>query len=374
MRGVLQGGRGGGRGGGGDDGGRGPAGIPLGLPDGIPPMALAVGVLAALIGVLLMTCTTYVAPNEVGIRESRLIPPQGIRPGLINGGRIRFLLPGQTVHRFPTDLQVIEFADSTSEVRGIPSDRLRIEPSVEVNTSDGSKVSVDVTVLYRIVDAFTVMQQAGPGRLFESNAVIPKTIAALKKNLGEMVAEDFYDVHRRVDKQTAAQKQVAAELIDKGIAIDQVLIRQYRYNGEYQAQIEEKKIQDQLVFTRQSESEAAREFAKKQEIEATGRANVEVEKQRAEADMTKIRSEADAYQRKRAAEADLVVKLATARGTELENNAYRGGGSANLIGLEMAEVLKGLDVIVVPAGGKSGMNPLDLDQALEMWGIEEDAR
>jgi regulator of protease activity HflC (stomatin/prohibitin superfamily) len=278
------------------------------------------------------------------------------------------------VHRFPTDLQVIEFADSTSEVRGIPSDRLRIEPSVEVNTSDGSKVSVDVTVLYRIVDAFTVMQQAGPGRLFESNAVIPKTIAALKKNLGEMVAEDFYDVHRRVDKQTAAQKQVAAELIDKGIAIDQVLIRQYRYNGEYQAQIEEKKIQDQLVFTRQSESEAAREFAKKQEIEATGRANVEVEKQRAEADMTKIRSEADAYQRKRAAEADLVVKLATARGTELENNAYRGGGSANLIGLEMAEVLKGLDVIVVPAGGKSGMNPLDLDQALEMWGIEEDAR
>jgi regulator of protease activity HflC (stomatin/prohibitin superfamily) len=374
MRGVLQGGKSDG-GGGRRGGGNGPGGLPpFRLPDGIPPAAIGVGAVVVLLAIFVGACTTYVAPNEVGIRESRLIPPQGINEEVIPGGRIRLLLPAQTIHRFPTDLQVIEFADSLSEVRNVPSDRLRIEPSVEVNTSDGSKVSVDITVLYRIVDAFTVMQQAGPGRLFETNAVIPKTIAALKKNLGEMVAEDFYDVHRRVEKQNAAQKQVAAELADKGIAIDQVLIRQYRYNGEYQAQIEEKKIQDQLVFTRVSEAEAARELAKKQEIEATGRANVEIEKQRGEAEMTKIRADGETYGRKRVAEADLLVKLATARGTELENNAYRGTGSSNLIGLEMAEVLKGLDVIVVPAGGKGGMNPLDLDQALKMWGIEEDGR
>jgi regulator of protease activity HflC (stomatin/prohibitin superfamily) len=374
MRGVLQGGRseggGGGRRGGGD-GGLPPLRV---LAGGAPPALVGAGAFVLFLAIFVASCTTYVAPNEVGIRESRLIPPQGIRPGLIPGGRIRLVLPGQTIHRFPTDLQVIEFADSATEVRSIGTDRLRIEPSVEVNTSDGSKVSVDVTVLYRIVEAFTVMQQSGPGRLFESNAVIPKTIAALKKNLGEMVAEDFYDVHRRVEKQNAAKKQVLDELREKGIVIDQVLIRQYRYNGEYQAQIEEKKIQDQLVFTRVSEAEAARGLAKKQEIEATGRANVEVEKQRGEAEMTQLRAEADTYSRKRVAEGDLLVKLSTARGTELENNAYRGTGSSNLIGLEMAEVLKGLDVIVVPAGGKGGMNPLDLDQALKMWGIEEDGR
>lgn len=377
MRGVLQGGKsegGGGRRGGGSGGNGDGPGIPIRLPTGIPPAGMATGIAVLAVLFFIGACTTYVAPNEVGILESRLIPPQGIQPGLIPGGRLRLVLPAQTIHRFPTDLQVIEFASSAAEVRNVPSDRLRIEPSVEVNTSDGSKVSVDVTVLYRIVEASKVMQQSGPGRLFESNAVIPKTMAALKKNLGEMVAEDFYDVHRRVEKQEAAQKQVAAELADKGIAIDQVLIRQYRYNGEYQAQIEEKKIQDQLVFTRQSESEAARELAKKQEIEATGRANVEIEKQRGEGEMTKLRADADTYFRKRVAESDLLVKLSTARGTELENNAYRGTGSSNLIGLEMAEVLKGLDVIVVPAGGKGGMNPLDLDQALKMWGIEEDGR
>jgi regulator of protease activity HflC (stomatin/prohibitin superfamily) len=322
----------------------------------------------------LFSCTTYVAPNEVGILESRLIPPQGIRPGLLGGGRIHFRLPGQTIHRFPTDLQLLEFTSEKTEIETLESTRVRLEPAVEVNTSDGSRVGADVTVIFRIVDAETVMRQSGPGRLFETNAVIPKSIAALKKNLGEMLAEDFYDVRKRVAKQAAAQAQIATELAERGIGVAHVLIRQYRYNAAYQAEIEEKKIQDQLKFTRQSEADAAKELAKKQEIDATGRATVAIETQRGEAEVTKIRAEGEAYKRRRSAEADLLVSLATAQGTELQNAAYRGSGSENLVGLEMAEVLKGLQVIVVPAGGKGGVNPLDLDQALGMWGIEGDER
>ncbi len=337
------------------------------LPLGGPAIAGALAIAAiAVFG----SCTTYVAPNEVGILESRLIPPRGIRPGLLSGGRIHLLLPGQSIHVFPTDLQLLEFASREREHIG-PSERRRVERALEVNTSDGSKVGVDVTVIYRIEDAFTVMQQSGTGRLFEQNAVIPKVVASLKKNLGEMVAEHFYDVSKRVAHQTAAQKQIAEELRDKGISIEHVLVRQYSYNPDYQAQIEEKKIQDQLKFTRQSEAEAARELAKKQEIEATGKANVAIEQQRGEAEMTKIQAEADTYRRKRKAEADLTVKLATARGTELENAAYKGVGSENLVGMEMAEVLRGLDVILVPAGGKSGLNPLDLDQALELFDVRD---
>jgi regulator of protease activity HflC (stomatin/prohibitin superfamily) len=336
------------------------------------PVRIAIASWAVLLFVLLfaLTCTTYVAPNEVGILESRLIPPSGIRPGLLEGGRIHFRLPGQTIHEFPTDLQVLEFATDPEELDALESDRVRIERSVEVNTSDGSRVSVDVTVIYRLDDAETVMRQSGPGRLYETNAVIPKSIAALKKNLGEMVAEDFYDVRKRVAKQTAAQAQIATELKERGISVAHLLVRQYRYNPAYQAEIEEKKIQDQLKFTRQSEADAAKELAKKQEIDATGKATVAIETQRGQAEVTKIRAEGEAYKRTRIAEADLLVQLATAKGTELQNAAYRGSGSENLVGLEMAEVLRGLEVIVVPAGGKGGLNPLDLDQALRMWGIE----
>jgi regulator of protease activity HflC (stomatin/prohibitin superfamily) len=340
-------------------------------PSARPLLALGALFAAAL---FMGTCTTYVEPNEVGIVESRLVPPRGIRPGLVAGGRIHFLLPGQRIHTFPTDLQVLELTSPQSEQVRVSGDRMRVEPAVEVNTSDGSKVRVDVTVLYRLTDAFTIMQQSGPGRLFENNALIPKCISALKKNLGEMLAEDFYDVHKRAAKQAAAQVQIADELRDKGISVEHVLLRQYYYNKEYQAQIEEKKIQDQLKFTRQSEAEAAKELAKKQEIEATGKANVAVETQRGTADVTRIQAEADSFKRKREAEGDLLVKLATAQGTDLENAAYRGAGSEQLVGLEMADVLRGLEVIVVPAGGKNGINPLDLEQALELFDVKEDAR
>ena len=64
------------------------------------------------------------------------------------------------------------------------------------------------------------------------------------------------------------------------------------------------------------------------------------------------------------------MQLATAKGTELENSAYQGVGSENLVGMEMAEVLRGLDVIIVPTGGKGGMNPLDLEQSLRMFDVK----
>ena len=347
------------------------------LPGGLQgkPARMMVGLVGGslLLMIFFGSCTTYIPPNQVGIKESRFLPPTGILPGEMPGGKIKFLLPGQTIHLFPKDVQVL---DLTGDKRETGHDFVgthvnhRIEPAVQINTSDGSQVMIDATVIYRIENADLVVTQAGPGRLFENNAVIPKTISALKKNLGEMLAEDFYDVHKREPKQAAAQKQIAAELKEKGILVDHVLIRQYYYNPAYQAQIEEKKIQDQLKFTRVSEAEAAKELAKLQEIVATGKATVAIERQRGQAEMTKIQAEADAYKRTRQAEADLEVQLATAKGTELENAAYQGVGSENLVGMQMAEVYEGIDVIVIPAGGKGGVNPLDLEQALKLFDVK----
>ena len=352
------------------------ANVNFNVPGGLrgKPARIMVGLVGGslLLMIFFGSCTTYIPPNQVGIKESRFMPPTGILAGEMPGGKVKFLLPGQTIHLFPKDIQVLDLTSDRKETGHSRNDRInhRMEPAVQINTSDGSQVMVDATVIYRIENADLVIKQAGPGRLFENNAVIPKTISALKKNLGEMVAEDFYDVHKRDPKVAAAQEQIARELKEKGIAVDHVLIRQYYYNEAYEQQIEEKKIQDQLKFTRVSEAEAAKELAKLQEIVATGKATVAVERQKGQAEITKIQAEADAYKRKREAEADLQVQLATAKGTELENAAYQGVGSENLVGMEMAEVYKGLDVIVVPAGGKGGVNPLDLEQALKLFDVK----
>ena len=39
----------------------------------------------------------------------------------------------------------------------------------------------------------------------------------------------------------------------------------------------------------------------------------------------------------------------------------------------MAEVLEGVETVLVPSGGKGGMNPLDLNQALQLFDVKPEA-
>ena len=324
-------------------------------------------VIVLLLAIGFSACTTYVAPNEVGIMESRLISPRGIQQEPRGGGRIRLLLPGQRLHRFPTDVQMIEFVRDGQERQSV---RSRREPDVEINTSDGSRVWVDVAILYRITDSFNVMTSVGPGRQFEDSVVIPKAISALKQKMGALGAEDFYDGKKRLRAASLAEEALGVELAAKGLEIVDVLIRQYRYLADYESEIRQKKINDQLILTRESEAHAATAGAETQRIQAEGKANVAIRQEQGKAEVTKIDAQADLYSRKIHAEADLGVKLAEAQGTEALNAAYEGAGSENLVGIQMADVLKGVEVIVVPTGGEAGVNPLNLTKTLNMFDVK----
>ena len=92
----------------------------------------------------------------------------------------------------------------------------------------------------------------------------------------------------------------------------------------------------------------------------------------ATAEKKKLEAEADLYTRKRQrAAGELAVQLAEAEGTRLENEALRGVGAENLVGLKMADVLRGTRIIVVPTDGESGVNPLDLKSALKRFDVKE---
>lgn len=314
------------------------------------------------------TTFDYVAPYEVGIKESRYAG--GLSKEPLAGGHWYLTGPGVTIHRFPTTLQAIEFAGSASP-QANQLESVYPAGQIEIDTSDGSKMKADVTVLYRIKDAYQVISEFGPGRTFELNAVVPRAQAALKENLGHLLAEDFYSEEKR-ERETGNALVSMRPLLEKsGIAVEHVLIRQYYYNRDYQKQIEARKVQDQLVFTQNSRAEASKEDARKRKIMAEGEANVAVEKRRGEAEITKIRAEADLYSRKKRADGDLLVTLARARGTELQNGAYEGGGSDNLVAERMADVLGGLETVIISdKGGNGSFNPLDLEGLMKMFGTK----
>ena len=87
--------------------------------------------------------------------------------------------------------------------------------------------------------------------------------------------------------------------------------------------------------------------------------------------MTSKEAERDLYVRKKRAEADLLVQIAEAKKTQLRNDALQGAGSDRMVGLKMAEVYKGLDVVILPSDGANGVNPLNLEQTLKLLEVKK---
>jgi len=311
--------------------------------------------------------TVYVRPGQWGVKQVVLGSGAGVHPETFPPG-IHFLTPGaERMHLFPADLQVLEMSDATVPSAHIPN--LRTVQAIKIQTSEGYTVSVDVTVLYRIEDPYQVMTQIGPGRLYEDAVVIPRAEQQLRRTFGELDAEQFYKGDTREKVAADAQRLLAEDLKARGIKVTHVLVRQYRYDKRYQAAIESRKIQDQTVFKNQAEAQAAQAEAEKNKIVAEGAASVDVEAARGNAEVQKLQSEADLYTRTKAAEGQLAVRLARAQGTQLENTALRGVGSENMVGLKMADALKGVEVIVLPSDGEGGTNPLDLNQLLKRFDV-----
>src|SRR3954470_15850735 len=199
------------------------------------------------------SCTTYVRPGEAGVKQSKF--GKGIEPTVYGVG-LHYVGVGETMHRFPTNLQVLELTNSRSETAGEDVEGHRTTSAINIQTSEGYNVRVDATVLYRVSDPLQVMSSIGPGRLFEDSAVIPRAAQDLRRTLGELDAEDFYRGTKRMEKAREAHAQLAAELKDKGIEVVQVFVRKYIYDQRYQNAIEQRKIQDQTVYKNEAEAKS----------------------------------------------------------------------------------------------------------------------
>lgn len=339
------------------------------------------GRLATVVSALMLTgllavvaynlCFEYVKPNEFGIKVVKIGVNKGVqeevyRPGL--AFRIPFGI--QEIYTLPRSTQVLELTNR----QGVNGDGVYADREAKIQTSDGFFVDVDATILYRIDDPYMVFRKLGPNDNYLQLGMLPKAEAVLKEALGQLTTEEFYDSHLRVAKADLAETILNDKLKEEGLVVEHVLVRYFRYSEAIQDNIEAKKLQDQLVFTNESKGRAAEQNQVLQRAMAEGEYLVKVKE--AEGDAYRIEKEAerDLYVRKKKAEADLLVAKAEAQGTELKNQAMQALGADAMVALKMAEILKGLDVVLLPAGGETGVNPLDLDGMLKTFGIDAASR
>jgi regulator of protease activity HflC (stomatin/prohibitin superfamily) len=324
-------------------------------------------VVAVLLLVAYNLIFVYVEPNQFGIKVVRIGINRGVQKDFYTAG-LHLVIPGlQEMYKLPRDVQVLELTAYDETAAGAA----RKDRAAHIQTSDGFFVDVDTSILYRIEDPYLVFTKIGPGTLFEDNGIIPKAEPALKETLGKLTTEDFYNSPKRVQKAEEARDLLNEELNPKGIRVEQVLVRYFVYSQEIQKNIEEKKLKDQLVFTNQAAARAATEEAELKKITQEGKVTVDVELEKGQAYVTRKLAEKDLYVRTKKAEADLLVQLAEAEKVRLKNEALKGVGSERMVGLKMADVYKGLDLIILPSDGPAAVNPLDLDNALNLFDVRK---
>ena len=339
---------------------------PISLRLGGPLKLLIAGVVLIIIFYNLFF--VYVRPDEYGIKVVRVGISPGVHKEVYHAG-LTFILPFglQQMFRLPKGIQVLELTNFPETA----AKAARKDRAAHIQTSDGFFVDLDVSMIYHIKDPYLVFTTIGPGKLFEDNGIIPKAEPALKETLGKLTTEEFYNSPLRVEKAEEAKKRLNSELNLKGIEVDQVLVRYFKYSQEIQKNIEEKKLQDQMVFTNQSAARAAKEEAELKKIIQEGTVISAVELEKGKAYVTRKIAERDFYVRKKKAEANLLVKLAEAERVRLKNEALKGIGSERMVGLKMADAYKGLDVIMLPSDGPHGVNPLNLNNTLQLFDVRK---
>jgi regulator of protease activity HflC (stomatin/prohibitin superfamily) len=304
---------------------------------------------------------TYVPPDQIGMRQVSFGFGKGLQKAPVEPGYRREISGYETVRTFPRDVQIVEFTNSPSET-GAGHRRIG---AIKVPTVDGYPVDVDVTVLYRIADPYKVVSRFGFSDAYEEAVVVRFTDPLVKQFLGKLLAEQFYadERHRHIAE---LKTELGRNLRENGLALEDVLIRQYDYPETFQALTEQKKIQDQSVL-------ANRQFAKQAEVQtrlnqvaAEGQNLINVKAAEFQAQITEINAKRDLYERQKRAEADLLVKSAEASGTEQINRAMEGAGSAKLLrlrrGLALLNSLKGpiyisedpTDIARLAGGGVEG--------------------
>ncbi|HOV87588.1 MAG TPA: SPFH domain-containing protein [Syntrophobacteraceae bacterium] len=321
----------------------------------------------ALATILYRLMLVYIEPGEFGIKVVRLGANRGVQKQ-VHGAGLHVVIPGiQQLYRLPMGIQVLELTNYPTTA----AYRARQEKAAHIQTSDGFFVDVDVSILYRLVDPYLVFTLIGPGTLYEDNGIIPKAEPILKATLGELTTEEFYNSPLRVKRCEAAKEILNRELNPKGIKVERVMVRYFRYSDEIQKNIEEKKLKDQLVFKNQAEARAATEEATLKKIVQEGEAVLSVKIEEGKAYVTRKRAEKDLYVRTRTAEADLMVKLAEAERVRLKNEALEGEGAERMVGLKMADVYKGLQTVILPSDGPDGVNPLSLEKTLQLFDVRK---
>ncbi len=297
----------------------------------------------------------FVKQDELAVKQTTFSPfgilgREGIKAGpedkTYDTGK-HFIVPGlQKLHRFPKDVQVLNYAvtEPTKDDRRY----MRNERAAHIQTSDGFYVDLDISIFYRVTDPKKTITSIGAGKLYEENGIVPRGEPALKDTLGKLQPKDFYNVEERIEKAEEARTLLNSRLAESGMEVSHIQIRKVTYHPKIRTKMLDKIVETQVKLRNTAESDREASQAKLSGLVKEGTEAALSKKREGDAYKQVKHSEQEAYARKKTSDADKLVKLAEAESKRLVNEAYEGEGSDMIVGLEGAKLFKNIDTIYLP--------------------------
>ena len=245
--------------------------------------------------------------------------------------------------------------------------------AVKIKTADGSNVSIDVQVTYRLIPerAAEVVKSSGTGIAFGQLWVRSAVRAMAAREFGKLTTEQIYDATLRNERAQAALVALNDELAGRGIEIVGVVPQDFRFYKDYEEIIKKKKLADQEVEEQQAQARLASEEQNKKVGEAKHAAEAKVKT--AEGEAERVRTEADGYVQRvkleaeaalataeKRAEGTLAIGMSEAQGMAEAARAVNGPGGVNLVAVEYAKQLGKIAFTGVPVMQEGHQNQLRL--------------
>ena len=310
---------------------------------------------AALLLVLTLTGCGATSSTEVGVR-TRLVwffEKRGTQEVYAPGGVYFFLPLINTWNTLPISQQNLFMTVSPTE-----GDRLGRD-DITFKTKDGNNVYIDVNVMWRIDPkrADYLVSNVGQSALeIKERLVRPLSRSTIRDVFNEITSEEYYQVTVKNRMAAKAKEQVAKELAQFGILVDQLQVQQHRFDKEYQEAINAQKQaeadvqtlveqQKNIAVQKQSELEGKRSEWNRRLEDALGEAG-------------RIKNEADGYYQTKTnlAKATIAVAQAEAEGLRKEADALGKLGGDAYVKMQVAKQLAQKKILIVPGSNVSTMN------------------
>jgi len=221
------------------------------------PIARLVGLIFIVLGII-TSSVKQVEPGEVGVK----ILFGNIQKDVMSSG-LHFINP-------LLDVKMIDIKTQNYTMSGINDEGNKVgDDAIKVLTSDGLEVTIDLTVLYRVIGADAPRLLRETGNDYRDKIVRPVTRTMIRDNAVYYQAVDLFG-NKRDEFQQRIYKSLEDNFKKRGLMLEQLLVRNITLPNSVKSAIESKINAEQDAKKMEFVLQKEKQEAERKRVEAQG--------------------------------------------------------------------------------------------------------